>query len=307
MKGKEFIHNYLPFIGLVVVIVFFEIVTGGKLLSPRYISSLTNEVFTIMIGTCGLAFLLSQGCLDFSLTAVVAMIAAIAARSAGINEWLMFPVAILVGLGLGLLNGFIHAVLKVTSFIATLAVSFICTGLVTIVLNNASVSIPHHMTKLDSVTLRLITLAAIMIIGYLFFEKSKVGKECKIVGANPEFARQNGISVTWVKIRGFMIMGVMCAIVAIFALLRAGTASSSTGAGFTVNALNALLIGGMPITGGATSRFRSAILGSIIMAVLSFGMNLWGLGTLAQQVVQGFVFLFAISMTFDRQNATVIK
>ena len=57
MKGKEFIHNYLPFIGLVVVIVFFEIVTGGKLLSPRYISSLTNEVFTIMIGTCGLAFL----------------------------------------------------------------------------------------------------------------------------------------------------------------------------------------------------------------------------------------------------------
>ena len=38
MKGKEFIHNYLPFIGLVVVIVFFEIVTGGKLLSPRYIS-----------------------------------------------------------------------------------------------------------------------------------------------------------------------------------------------------------------------------------------------------------------------------
>ena len=104
-----------------------------------------------------------------------------------------------------------------------------------------------------------------------------------------------------------MIMGVMCAIVAIFALLRAGTASSSTGAGFTVNALNALLIGGMPITGGATSRFRSAIIGSIIMAVLSFGMNLWGLGTLAQQVVQGFVFLFAISMTFDRQNATVIK
>ena len=174
-------------------------------------------------------------------------------------------------------------------------------------LNNASVSIPHHMTKLDSVTLRLITLSAIMIIGYLFFEKSKVGKECKIVGANPEFARQNGISVTWVKIRGFMIMGVMCAIVAIFALLRAGTASSSTGAGFTVNALNALLIGGMPITGGATSRFRSAIIGSIIMAVLSFGMNLWGLGTLAQQVVQGFVFLFAISMTFDRQNATVIK
>ena len=65
MKGKEFIHNYLPFIGLVVVIVFFEIVTGGKLLSPRYISSLTNEVFTIMIGTCGLAFLLSAGMSGF--------------------------------------------------------------------------------------------------------------------------------------------------------------------------------------------------------------------------------------------------
>ncbi len=304
---KTLLENYFPIIGLAVVVIFFEIVTGGNLLAPRYLSSLLYEVFTIMLGTIGMSFLLSQGCLDFSISAIVAFSAAVAAHAANINPLLALPVAIIAGLFVGLINGFVHAVLKVTSFIATLAVSYVFTGIVTWMLGSGSISIPYSMLKWDSVPLRLVVMIAFIIGGYIVFEKTRIGKECKIVGANPEFARQSGISVRWVKIRGFLIMGAVCGVVAFFALIRSATAASSTGAGFTVNALNALLIGGMPLVGGATAKIRSAIIGSLIMAVLSVGMNMWGLGVLPQQVVTGVVFLFAIAMTFDRKNATVIK
>lgn len=306
-SAREIVQKYFPIIGLAVVIIFFEIVTGGKLLAPRYLTSLLYEVFTLMIGTIAMTFLLSQGCLDFSVSAIVAFSAAVAAFAANVNPVLALPVAILAGLLVGLINGLVHAVLKVTSFIATLAVSYVFTGVVTWLLGSGSKAVPYVMLNWDSVALRLIVMIGFIVIGYLVFEKTRIGKECKMVGANPEFARQCGVNVKWVKIRGFMIMGAVCGVVAFFALIRSATAASSTGSGFTVNALNALLIGGMPLVGGATAKMRSAIIGSLIMAVLTVGMNMWGLGVLAQQVVTGVVFLFAIAMTFDRKNASVIK
>lgn len=307
MDLQDLLHNYLPFLGLVVVVIFFQIVSNGRLLSSGNMGSLINEVFTLILGTVGMTFLLSQGCMDFSVGAIVALSAAVAAKAAAIHPMLVLPVAILIGALAGLMNGFVHGILKVTSFIATLAVSFVIGGMVIWILGSGSLSIPYAMLQWDSIGLRLAVIVIFLGLGYLIFEKTRIGKECKIVGANPEFARQSGISVTKVKIRAFVIMGAIAGVVAFFALIRSATASSSTGAGFEVNTLNALLIGGMPLTGGATAKFRSAVIGSLIMAVLTIGMNMWGLGVLAQQIVKGLVFLFAISMTFDRKNAAVIK
>ncbi len=304
---KELLPKYLPFAGLVIVVIFFQIVSGGRLLSAGNVNSLVNELFTLILGTVAMSFLLSQGCLDFSIGAIVALAAAVAAKASGIHPFLVLPVAIIVGGLAGVLNGFVHGILKVTSFIATLAVSFVLSGIVVWVLGSGSLNVPYAMLKWDSMALRIGVMVVVLVAGYLLFEKSHIGKECKIVGANPEFARQSGISVTKVKIRSFIMMGMVAGVVAFFALIRSATASSSTGAGFEVNTLNALLIGGMPLTGGATARFRSAVIGSCIMAVLSLGMNMWGLGVLTQQIVKGVVFLFAISMTFDRKNAAVIK
>lgn len=304
---KELLQNYLPFAGLIIVVVFFQIVSKGRLLSSENMGAIVNEVFTLILGTTGMVFLLSQGCMDFSVGSVVALSAAVAAKASAINPVLVLPVAILIGILAGLVNGFVHGVLKVPSFIATLAVSFVISGMVIWVLGSGSLSIPYSMLKWDLVSLRLAVILIFLILGYIIFEKTRIGKQCKIVGANPEFARQSGISVAKVKIRAFVMMGAVAGVVAFFALIRSATASSSTGAGFEVNALNALLIGGMPMSGGAAAKFRSVVIGSLIMAVLTMGMNMWGLGVLAQQIVKGVVFLFAISMTFDRKNTTVIK
>ena len=104
-----------------------------------------------------------------------------------------------------------------------------------------------------------------------------------------------------------MIMGGICGLVAFFSLIRSGTASITTGTGFEVNSLNAILIGGMAIVGGTTSKYRSAVIGALILGILTVGMSLASVSSLNQQLVEGFVYLFAICMTFDRKGMAVVK
>lgn len=88
---QKLLYNYLPFIGLIVVVVFFQIVSGGRLLSVKNMGSMVNEVFIVMLGTTGMVFLLSQGILDFSIAANVALSCAVAAKAAAIYPLLALP------------------------------------------------------------------------------------------------------------------------------------------------------------------------------------------------------------------------
>ena len=306
-KLQERMTDILPFLCLILVIVIFQIATGGEMIAVGNINSFVREAFTVLLGTCGLAFVLSQGAFDFSISAGVAFASAVGALAANISVYLILPVTILVGVLIGVANGFLYGVLKVNAFIATLAMSFVLSGLVVLVLGSGSLSVPFEVLQWDSIPLRLGVMIAVAIVGYILFEKTRIGKECKLVGTNPEFARQSGVNVTWVKIRGYMIMGVIVGIVSFFCLIRSATASTSTGAGFNTSALNALMLGGMAITGGAQSKFRSAIIGALVMAVLSLGMNKCGIEAHTQQLIEGLVFLVAVAMTFDRKHTAVIK
>lgn len=306
-RFKSALQSALPFLALILVVVIFQIATGGQMLSMDNFRPFVREAFTILLGAAGLAFILSQGAFDFSIAAGVAFSAAVGAHAATISVYLILPVTVMCGLLIGLANGIIYGVLKVNAFITTLAMSFVLEGLVVLVLGNGSFSVPFEVLAWDSIELRVVVMVVICVVGYVLFEKTRVGKECKLVGTNPEFARQSGVNVAWVKIRSYLIMGVIVGIVAFFCLIRSATASTSTGAGFNNNALNSVLLGGMAITGGATSKFRSAVIGALVMSVLALGMNKCGIEAHTQQLIEGLVFLVAVAMTFDRENTAVVK
>jgi ribose transport system permease protein len=307
--GKEKINllNILPFTFLVLVVIVFQILTNGRILSSGSLRSMINSVFTLMLGTAGMTFLLSQGCMDFSIGANVAVSCAVAAIAANINLHLSLPAALLCGFMIGGITGITHAILGVPAFIATLAISFVLKGVATLMLGNGSISVPYTMLTWDTNTLRIIVLIIIVPVFYILFEKSRIGKEIVIIGANPEFAIQCGINIRLVKIRAFLMMGTISGLVAFFALIHSATASISTGAGFEVNTLNAMLLGGMAITGGIGSRFRTAIIGTLTMVVLLTGMNMMRFNARSQQVIEGLVYLVAVSMTFNRKSVAVIK
>jgi ribose transport system permease protein len=304
---KRFLKAFIPYLGLIFILVFFDTVNHGRLLAPRNFMPLVNQIFYTAIGACGMAFVIAQGNLDFSMGAVAGFAAALAARAAGIDPLLAAPVALLVGLVVGAVNGIVHAILNVPSFIATLAMSFMLGGLVLQVLDSGNIGLPLSMLSWDNTLLKLGTLIVLLAVGAIAFEFTRFGKHSKAIGSRIDTAIQSGVAVRKMKILSFMATGLTAGIVGFFAVVRSGTATAITGGGLEMDALNALLLGGMPISGGANSKFRSVFIGSVMVAILVNGMTMWGLGTLVQQLVKGVIFIVAVALSFDRTNTAVIK
>ena len=86
----------VPFLGLILVIIFFQIATKGKLLSPSNYKAFSNYAFQMVIPACGAVFLMSQGQIDFSMAGSVCVCCILAAKASYINPWLAPVVAALL-------------------------------------------------------------------------------------------------------------------------------------------------------------------------------------------------------------------
>ena len=296
-----------PFLGLAAVLLFFQIATGGRLFTSQNLKAVLNDGLYIIIGAAGYAFMFAMGLLDFSIGANMAVSCAVACLAAKINPWLSIPAAILTGMFLAGILGTIHVKGNVNAFITTLAGQFIFKGLVLIVLNNSVQQAPLVMLKWFTLPLKISLLLVTVIVGYLVFEYSVYGKTCKLIGSCEEAARQTGIQVGKHKMCGFLVMGAIAGLLGFISLIRTGTASSQTGSSLMMNVLNAALLGGLPLSGGPTTKFRGVIVGSLTMSFLTSGMTIMGYNVNTQQLVKGAIFLIAISISFDRKNMKVIK
>ncbi len=296
-----------PFLGLVAVLIFFEIITQGKLFSTRNLKAVLNDGIYILVGAIGYSFLFAQGSIDFSIGANMAVSCAAACITANVNPLLALPAALITGTIIGSCNGLIHVKAGIEPFITTLATQFLLNGLVLVILNSSTLAAPIEMIKWYTMPVKVITIAVLLLTGYVMFEYSSYGKKCKAVGSCREAVRQSGINVPLLKFIPFAVMGCIVGLLAFFSLIRTGSATNNTGSTLLMNVLNAALLGGLPLSGGATSKFRTVIIGSLTMAFMSSGMTIMGLSVSNQQLVKGLVFLIAIAISFDRKNVKVIK
>ncbi len=303
---KSAATKYFSFIGLALVVLIFEILTRGDLLSSRNLMNIFNNFFSIGLGAMGVVFLMSLGELDLSVGAIVGLAAALAACASKTSLALIFPVALATGLGVGLLNGFVISKLRVESFIGTLAMSFVVRG-VTVWLLNGSAGIPVSQRVFDQDGVKIAVFVLALAILYTLFEFTPFGKRCRSIGASADAARQAGVRVERTKLIAFAISGLMCGLAGFFSLVRTCTASSKTGSAFEFDVLLAVLFGGISLTGGWPVKFRSAVIGSVAMAVMKNGMSIMGINGLTQQVVEGVILIVIVVISFDRKSVGVVK
>lgn len=301
------LKTIFPFFGLIGVIILFQFISDGRLLSPNNIKTLVNESFMIMIVAVGYAFLMSQGEIDFSVGSAMAVSCAAGALAAKVLPILSLPAGIFAGVLIGCLNGWLVVRLRIQSLVATLSTQFFLSGLVVLILDGGVFAAPLKMLKWNTLVLKLPVLFGILIIGYIIFEYTAFGKRGRAIGSCREAARQSGININLIRFIPFVITGGLVGLLSFFSLIRTGTASSQTGSELFMNVLTAVLLGGMPISGGASSKYRVVVIGSLTMAVLTNGMTMMGLGIYDRQLIKGAVFLIAIAVSFDRKNMKIIK
>jgi ribose transport system permease protein len=298
--------DIFPYLGFFTALIFFEAMTG-RIFTKTNFKALLGDGFYIMIGAVGYIFIIAQGNLDFSIGGTMAVCCATAALASSINPYLSAPAAILIGMLIGSINGFFVAVLKIDSFIATMAFNYVLKGCVVILLKGGVLEVPSFMLSWDSNAIKITTLLSVVFIGFIVFNYTTYGKHCRAVGSCQETAMQTGVNTKRTKFIAFVTMSCLAGLLGFFSLLRTGTASSQTGKEFLTNAWNAVLLGGVPVDGGSTTKFRGAIIGSMTMALLSDGMTLMGLSVYAKQFVRGVIFIIIIAISFNRKNLAVIK
>ena len=308
-KGKraDRVRAVIPYVGLLLVVLIFGVWSKGELFDGRNLIPVFNNCFNIMFAAIGLTFVLSQGSLDLSIGGVVTFCGILGAFAANVNPYLLLPVTLSLGLLLGFVNGFIAAKLHVNGFIATLAMGNVLTGLSVIILYSSGIGIPLEMLSWSTTSMRVAVLCVAFLAGFIILEFMPFGRRLRAVGASSIAADYAGVSSTKYQWIGYTITGAMSGLLAFFIVIRSGSATSAMGGTLQFDALIALLIGGFPLQGGTNSHARSALIGSLTLSILVFGMTLCRVDTTALQLVKGLLFLFVVVLTFDRESTPVIK
>ena len=294
-------RDALPYAGLVIVILFFSAMSEF-FLNTRNFERLVTESATLMLVAFGMTLVILLGEIDLSVGAVVSLLAVILAQiMAGGTAWPLAVLAVLaLGLAIGALNGALTVVGDIPSFIVTLGVMAIATGLAYVFTGSISVAImsePFLVLFYDQRVMGLpvplwivgLSLAALLV----FLLRTVPGRELFAVGANPAAARLAGVPVRRRKIAVFAIMGLLVGMAAVLSAARLGSGAPASVPALTLDAIAAVIIGGASLFGGRASLVRT-LMGAALIAVLNNGMVLMNVNIDAQYIVKGVIILLAV-------------
>lgn len=145
----------------------------------------------------------------------------------------------------------------------------------------------------------LIILGALVIIYSLVMRRTVFGRNVYAIGGNLKAAELSGVKTKWVSFGLMLNMGLLSGVAGVLYSSRTNGAQPSAGALFELDAIAAAFIGGAAVTGGV-GKVTGAIVGGLIMAAMSNGMQLMGIDQSTQQIVKGIVLLLAVG--FDVWN-----
>lgn len=299
------LRSFLPVIGLVVIFVVFNTLTGGRMV--KKFSMTMSQIYVTMISATGVFFVMTMGGLDFSQGSILGMASIVVCLVSKKSIPLAVVAGIATGAAIGALNGFFYVNRKIKSFIVTICTMFLFRGIIKYLTSNAPVSGSAKLIMLNKDSLKLNCMLIVVVLGLIAFRYTRFGIYLKAIGAGEKAAKFAGIRTNKMKFLVYVLAGALTGFAAFINSIKVGSVTSSGGNQVETQILIALVLGGMPISGGAKARFMNVIVGSLLYVVLSSGLNMVGLSTQAQQLIQGVVFLVFVAVFADRESLRVIK
>jgi ribose/xylose/arabinose/galactoside ABC-type transport system permease subunit len=251
-----------------------------------------------------LVFVVTAGELDLSFPATMGFAAWMFALvvHAGYGPYLGVVAGLATGMILGLMVGSIVVYLNLSSLVATLGMNFMLRGVIQIV-NEGK---PIALTSLSNSSLKAICSSivfgvptqalwglAFVIFAALLFNRHRFGVHVKIVGDNPDSARQMGIDVDWVRIKTFIFVGIGAAFAGIFSTLINFTWWPTAGEGYFLPALASVFVGGTPSWGGTGTVVGGAI-GALIVSFIQSGVVGAGFSGFYVEFFYGLIIILAL-------------
>ena len=299
------IRSILPVVGLVGIFLLFNILTGGGMVKSKNL--LLSQVYVTVISAMGVFFIMTMGGLDFSQGSIMGMASIAVCMLSKYNIVLAILGGILMGAAIGAFNGFFYVNRKLKSFIVTICSMFLFRGVIKYLASDAPVAASMKVYDFDNLPFKLTLTLIVLVIGFVIFRFTKFGMYLKAIGAGEKAAMFAGIRTDRMKFLIYVLSGAITGLAAFLNVAKNGSATANAGNQLETQILIALVLGGMPISGGAKVRFSNIVVGSMLYVVLQNGLQMMGMSVQIQQLIQGVVFLVFVAIFADRQSLKVIK
>lgn len=291
-----------------IVVAFLIIVIGLSIAAPQFltlenITDVTRQAVFIAIIAFGATFVIGMGGIDLSVGSTLALSSIVMADLIlrGSNIYLAMLVCLVLGAFIGLINGFLIAVVGISDFIVTLAVMVITRGIIMVYtegIPKTGVSDPAFRFFGQAVVgpfpMPVLVMLAVFALCFFLLYRTRFGRYTLSIGSNTEAARLVGIDIREIKILVYTFTGLLSALSGILLTSRLEAAMPEAGQGYELDVIAAVVMGGTSLAGGKASLIGTAI-GAVLMAVVRNGLNLLNVNTFWHQVVIGALILIAVS------------
>lgn len=323
---------------LITVVVFFVMYIGaivfqGKgFLKPQTFLNMLNANAALIIASCGMSIVMITGSIDISVGGVAALVSMCCAVYLDFHDGNVFTavlISLAIGLGFGLVQGFLVAYLDIQPFIVSLAGMFFARGMTTIVnttpfnvkneafvaLKNTRVTVPglgsvNKLGKYVDAYVEIGVVVAILLVIVLFcvLRWSKLGRSFYAIGGNKQSALMLGINVKRTKFLAHLICSLLAGIGGFVYFLHVGSGSASHASGMEMNAIASSIIGGTMLTGGVGNiigtLFGVLSLSTIQNIVSSAGLDqAWWTGITVAAMLCLFLVIQSLVMVRKKRSA----
>lgn len=296
--------------------VFLGLCVVAALLSPAFLNpanlmNVFRQVALYGIVSVGMTFVILTKGIDLSVGSILGVCAVSTALllSGGWSPWLAVVIALLIGTGLGAINGIGVAIGRVPPFIMTLGMMVMARGLALTLANGQPIGLKNAAANFAwlgrgamlGIPVPVWIFAVVAAIAIFVLRYTPFGRQIYAVGSNEEAAHLSGISVNLINFYVYVISGFLAALTALIFVSRLTVGEPTAGTGIELEAIAITVIGGTSLFGGEGGIFGT-IIGAAILAVLANIMNLIGISPFTQQIVKGAIIVGAVLYEMQRKR-----
>jgi ribose transport system permease protein len=295
------IQRLLPFLTLVALFIVLSIVSPSFLTATN-LSSVARQTAVINIMALGMTVVIISGGIDLSVGSILALAGLLGAMTMQHHPVAAGIIAgLLIGTACGLANGLMITTLRISPFIVTLGAMGIYRGLALIVSKGLPVQqIPDSFSYLAEGTLLgipfvlwILVLCAAAV--HIILEHTRLGRYAFAIGSNSDAAFYAGVPVRFHTTAVYALAGLLTGLAGMIEASRLMTGQPTSGQGYELTAIAAVVIGGGSLRGGEGS-VLGTLVGAFIMGLLANGSDLLGVNPYWQQVIIGAVIIIAVAL-----------
>lgn len=309
MKQKKmnplvrYLKNYSGILVALFVICLALALTTETFLTPKNLINILRQISINALIAFGMTMLIIVGGIDLSVGGVCAMsgCCVVVLINAGVPIFAAVLLALLLGAVCGLLNGLLVTKVGIMPFVVTLSTCGVFKGLGYMISGGKSVACKVEAFSylgtgyVGVIPVPVIIMLIVMFICYIIMNKTVFGQQIYAAGGNDQASRYSGINTNRVRRICYVISAVLASLAGVILASKMYSGQPSVGTGYEGDAIAASVLGGVSMLGGFGS-IGGTMIGSIVIGVISNGMNLLGFDYPWQLIIEGGIVLLAVAI-----------